>query len=228
MALERLDHRLVGLLVDLRDDPAEVADRLVVVDGQRERDPRRPWRPVGLSRLRSRAGAGAGSRRPATPAAGRYSCSVYSWSIRVVENRQSVRRHRAAHPVDPARRQAVRVALVVARARSPPRGAGRGPARRAQSWAPSSGFVSRPPIAQPLSPSQPSSHQPSRTLTFDDAVHGRLHPARPGRLERPARVVEPDVDALDEEAGDPHVVVLEDEDPAAQLRRSATARRSPG
>ena len=33
----------------------------------------------------------------------------------------------------------------------------------AQSWAPSSGFVSRPPMAQPFSPCQPSSHQPSST-----------------------------------------------------------------
>ena len=41
MPLERLDHRLVGLLEDLLEDPAEVADRLVVVERQRERDPRR-------------------------------------------------------------------------------------------------------------------------------------------------------------------------------------------
>ena len=42
MALERLDHRLVGLLEDLGEDPAEVADRLVVVDRERERDARAP------------------------------------------------------------------------------------------------------------------------------------------------------------------------------------------
>ena len=53
-----------------------------------------------------------------------------------------------------------------------------------------------------------------------DAVLGRLHARRPRRLERPARVVQPDVDALHEEARDAHVVVLEDEDPAAQLRRA--------
>ena len=46
-------------------------------------------------------------------------------------------------------------------------------------------------------------------------------PRRPGRLQRPARVVQPDVDAADHELGDPHVVVLEDEDPAAQLGRAA-------
>ena len=48
MALERVDHRLIGLLEDLRDDPAEVADRLVVVDGQCKRDAgchRPPTRP---------------------------------------------------------------------------------------------------------------------------------------------------------------------------------------
>ena len=37
--LLRLDHRLVRLLEDLGEDPAEVADRLVVVERQRERDP---------------------------------------------------------------------------------------------------------------------------------------------------------------------------------------------
>ena len=65
--------------------------------------------------------------------------------------------------------------------------------------------------------SYPSSHQPSRTLTFGDAVLGRLHARRARRLERPARVVQPDVDALDEEPADAHVVVLEDEDAAAKL-----------
>ena len=42
-------------------------------------------------------------------------------------------------------------------------------------------------------------------------------PDVPGRLERPARVVEPDVHALDQVPGDPDVVVLEDEHPAAEL-----------
>ena len=54
MAFERRDHRLVGLLEDLREHPAEVADRLVVVDGERERD---PW---GHARARS-AGLGHGA-----------------------------------------------------------------------------------------------------------------------------------------------------------------------
>ena len=55
----------------------------------------------------------------------------------------------------------------------------------------------------------------------DDAVHGRLHAARAGCLERPARVVEPDVHALHEVARDAHVVVLEDEDAAREARRAA-------
>ena len=38
MALERLEHRQVGPVVGLGDDPAEVADRLVVVERQGERD----------------------------------------------------------------------------------------------------------------------------------------------------------------------------------------------
>ena len=84
MALERVDHRLVGLLEDLREDPAEVADRLVVVERERQRDPRRH----GVSRPRSRP-ALATATWTSTPAAGRYRRSVYSWSMRVVENRQS-------------------------------------------------------------------------------------------------------------------------------------------
>ncbi len=40
MALERLDHRLVGLVVDLGEDPAEVPDGLMVMEGEREGDAR--------------------------------------------------------------------------------------------------------------------------------------------------------------------------------------------
>jgi hypothetical protein len=36
VALERLDHRAVGVLEDLAEDPPKVADRLVVVEGERE------------------------------------------------------------------------------------------------------------------------------------------------------------------------------------------------
>ena len=53
-----------------------------------------------------------------------------------------------------------------------------------------------------------------------DAVLGGLHAGRTGRLERAAWVVEPRVDTLDEVAPDAHVVVLEDEHAAAQLRRA--------
>ena len=113
MALERLDHRLVGLLEDLGEDPAEVADRLVVVDRERERDARRH------RALLSPASVDGRSRRPAstigTPAAGRYSSSVYSWSIRVVEKRHSAVAIARRMTVQPARRQPVGVALVVAR-----------------------------------------------------------------------------------------------------------------
>ncbi len=38
---DRLEHRPIGLLVDLADHPAEVADRLVVVDREGEGDPGR-------------------------------------------------------------------------------------------------------------------------------------------------------------------------------------------
>jgi len=39
MALERIDHREIGVLEGLGDHPAEVADGLMVVKGQRQRDP---------------------------------------------------------------------------------------------------------------------------------------------------------------------------------------------
>ena len=41
VALERLEHRQIGALVGLGDDPAEVADRLVVVERQCQSDPPR-------------------------------------------------------------------------------------------------------------------------------------------------------------------------------------------
>ena len=47
VALERLEHRQVRLLVDLGEDPAEVADGLVVMDGEGERD---PWGHDAVSR----------------------------------------------------------------------------------------------------------------------------------------------------------------------------------
>ena len=54
----------------------------------------------------------------------------------------------------------------------------------------------------------------------DDAVGRRLHPARARSLHGAARVVQPDVHALYEEARDPHVVVLEDEHAATELGRA--------
>ena len=52
----------------------------------------------------------------------------------------------------------------------------------------------------------------------EDAVLRGLHAAGAGRLQRPPRGVEPDVDALHQEAGDVHVVVLEEEDAAGGTR----------
>ena len=66
MTLEGLDHRQVRLVVDLRQDPPEVADRLMVVDRQGERDPgrHRGGQPASVT-------AGAGTASTGTPAAGR-------------------------------------------------------------------------------------------------------------------------------------------------------------
>src|SRR5581483_6797028 len=52
----------------------------------------------------------------------------------------------------------------------------------------------------------------------DDAVQGGLHARRAGRLERPARVVEPDVDALHEVARQRHLVVGQEDDASVRLR----------
>src|SRR6187431_937589 len=94
MLLERIDEGQVGSIEDLGEDPPEIADGLVVVDRKRERD---------ATGHESGRGSSEGAGQPAsvtifvgaltgtgTPAAGRYSRSVYSWSMRVVENRQSV------------------------------------------------------------------------------------------------------------------------------------------
>ena len=53
------------------------------------------------------------------------------------------------------------------------------------------------------------------------AVQGDLHPARPARLERRARQVQPQVDAGDDARRDAQVVVLEEDDVAADVRRAA-------
>ena len=89
VALERGDHRLVGRVVGLGDDPSEVADRLVVVEGERERDPRPhrgPRQPRSVTSVRAAPLPGSPA---ASSAGGRYRDSVYSWSIRVVEKRHS-------------------------------------------------------------------------------------------------------------------------------------------
>jgi hypothetical protein len=51
-----------------------------------------------------------------------------------------------------------------------------------------------------------------------NAVHGRLHPARSTRFERLARIVQPDIAALDEKVGDVQVVVVDEGDAAAEER----------
>ena len=50
------------------------------------------------------------------------------------------------------------------------------------------------------------------------AVHGRFHPARAARVERLARIVQPDVATLHEEVRHVQVVVVHERDPSAKLR----------
>ncbi len=122
---EQVDHRPVGLLVHVLEHPAEVADRLVVVERQGERDPgrlrtarhgitalggrRSGRRPDQVLRVASVAAEDRRVRGPAVASAattrwvlaGMYISSTYSWSMRVVENRQIVlaieRRMRSIH-----------------------------------------------------------------------------------------------------------------------------------
>ena len=130
---------------------------------------------------------------------------------------------RPPHALHPATRHARRRRGRRTRARSPTRGSGTGPSRPPSPGRASSPSGSRPPMAQPLSPAKPSSHQPSSTDRFTTPFAAAFMPDVPGCLERPARVVEPDVDARDEEAPDAHVVVLEDEHAAPELGRSRAA-----
>ena len=54
--------------------------------------------------------------------------------------------------------------------------------------------------------------------TVDDAVQRCLHAGRPRRFERPARVVQPHVDALHEIARERHLVVGQEDDTAVRAR----------
>ena len=127
-----------------------------------------------------------------------------------------VRGDRRLHELDPGLRQALRRRARTSAARPPPRGSGRGrrrrrhpgrPRRRRLATADGPAVGARPALVPPA----------VEDGDIDDAVDGRLHAARPRGLERPARVVEPDIDALHEVAGDAHVVVLEDEGTPASL-----------
>ena len=132
------------------------------------------------------------------------------------------RRHRAPHLVDPGRGQPVRVALVVARddllleepvqvlrRRTSP---GR-PRRRSSPGRRSPSRCRRV---------QPSSHQPSRTLKLTPPLTAAFIPLVPDASSGRRGLLSQTSTPGDEIAGDPHVVVLEDEDAAAELRPSGT------
>jgi hypothetical protein len=73
VALDGGDHRLVRPLEDVREDPAEVADRLMVVEDHRQRDPASRPRGHPAPTSTSAAAWGSASREPGRliPAAGR-------------------------------------------------------------------------------------------------------------------------------------------------------------
>ena len=68
-------------------------------------------------------------------------------------------------------------------------------------------------MAQPISPSNHSSHQPSRIGQVERPVERRLHARGAARLLRPQRVVQPDVAARVQRLGHGDVVVGEEHDP---------------
>ncbi len=72
------------------------------------------------------------------------------------------------------------------------------------------------PIVQPFVPSYPSHPPPVGDAEVEDAVDDDLFTAGAARLQRPAGVVQPDVDPLDEVAGNPDVVPLHKEDLAPE------------
>ena len=80
-------------------------------------------------------------------------------------------------------------------------------------------YSSPAPMAQPLSPvvslAPPAVED---GLRFEAAVEADLHAAGARGFLRPARVVQPDVDALDQVTGHVDVVVFEEDDPPAKLR----------
>ena len=104
VALQRLEHRQVGAVVDLGEHPAEVAHRLVVVDREGQRDAgghgRTSVEPAhgacapaidqepAVAPAAAASGGVAAVVPPAGASTGRYSRSTYSWSMRVVEKRQ--------------------------------------------------------------------------------------------------------------------------------------------
>ena len=169
VALERLDHRQVGLLVDLGEHPAEVADRLVVVDGEGERDAGRP----PCASVRDAVSA----RRPRLAAVG---CDLgVGGGRRQVQPLDVLVEHagrreppdragdRVAHQLHPARRAGRRRRARSRRGRSRSRGSGTGPARRPSPARPRRGWSRgrRSPSRCRRSSPRPTSRRGRCTLT---------------------------------------------------------------
>ena len=76
MALQRLDQRQVGVLEDIRDDPSEVADGLVVVNREGEGDARGHGSSVGRGgAVRCRSGDTGARPQPASVTTGRFAAT---------------------------------------------------------------------------------------------------------------------------------------------------------
>ena len=127
----------------------------------------------------------------------------------------------ALHARDPAARQAVGVARVVERDDLLARARGSRSSASRSSWiAWSDVRLRRMPMAKPFEPVVGLGPPAVEDREVEAAVEHHLLPAGARRLERAARIVEPDVDALHQVAADVDVVVLDEHD----ARRRTAAR----
>ena len=148
---------------------------------------------------------------------GPYISSAYCFTIRRALNRGVDREHRLPHDIEPAARDALGVAIVEGRndlvfeqvierfgvgrvdrprSRSSPAGC--------RSASRSAGVALGPPAVA--------------DADLRHAVDRGLHAARAARLERLARIVQPDVAALDQEVRHVQVVVVDERDPPGEHR----------
>ena len=240
MTLQGLEQREVGAVVDLGEHPPEVAHGLVIVDRQGQGDSGGQGAVLCVMAGGVAPRVASGSRPPALGRRRR------PWAVGGRTGRRQVQalgvlvehpgRREApdgagdgvAHELHPPGGEAVPVPLVVGRDQllleDPVQVLRVGPVLGAlvRVGLPASdgpAVVAHEALVPP----------PVEHAHVEHAVRGGLHAARAARLEGRRGCVEPDVDALRRgSASDPHVVVLEEHDAAAQSCGCGARRRCPG